>query len=182
MTRFFRMLVGYLLASFGAAMTLGLFAFAPTSIEAFFDRLPEILENAWHASIGSWVVNGLWGVMALLGAVPAIIALQYAESNRIRSWVYYELVGGAVAIAGYWLAHGTETVPLRSDGNVYGTITFGVAGAVLGLLYWLFAGRWAGHETAIPVNRPGTGSGTPNRPQTGAGKPPANQGTKKATA
>ena len=143
--RFLRMLIGYLLASFGAAMALGLFAFSPNSIEAFFDKLPDLLESAWSIS------PYLTGVIALLGAVPAIIAFQYAESNGIRSWVYYELVGAAVAIGLYWLAHGTETVPLSSQGNIYSTIALGVSGAILGLLYWLFSGRYAGLDQAKPV-------------------------------
>ena len=33
---------------------------------------------------------------------------------RIRSWVYYELVGAAMAIGAYWLAHGMETAPVRA--------------------------------------------------------------------
>ena len=125
--RFLRMLVGYLLASFGAAMALGMFALSPNSIEGFFDKLPEVVEGAWGVS------PYLTGAVALLGAVPAVLAFQYAEANSIRSWVYYELVGAAVAIGLYWLAHGTETVPLKAEGNIYSTIAVGVAGAVLGL-------------------------------------------------
>ena len=136
--RFIRMLIGYLLACVGAAFVLGLFAYAPTSIESFFDQLPEIAEKAWS------VLFYLAAALALFGAIPAIIAFQYAESNAIRTWVYYELVGAAIAIALYWLAHGTETVPVKGDGNIFSTIAFGVAGAVLGLLYWLFSGRYAG--------------------------------------
>ncbi len=165
--RFLRMLVGYLLASFGAAMALGLFALSPNSIEGFFDKLPEVVEGAWGVS------PYLTGAVALLGAVPAVLAFQYAEANSIRSWVYYELVGAAVAIALYWLAHGTETVPLKADGNIYSTIAVGVAGAVLGLLYWLFSGRYAGmnHATAANNNRPGAG-----KPQTAmSGKPGNNK-------
>lgn len=136
--RFVRMLIGYLLACVGAAFVLGLFGFAPASIEAFFEQLPDIADKAWSA------LFYLAAALALFGAVPAIIAFQYAESNAIRTWVYYELIGAAVAMALYWLAHGTETVPVKGDGNVYSTITFGVVGAVLGLLYWLFSGRYAG--------------------------------------
>ena len=152
--RFLRMLVGYLLASFGAAMALGMFALSPNSIEGFFDKLPEVVEGAWGVS------PYLTGAVALLGAVPAVLAFQYAEANSIRSWVYYELVGAAVAIGLYWLAHGTETVPLKAEGNIYSTIAVGVAGAVLGLLYWLFSGRYAGmrHATTAANNRPGAPS------------------------
>ena len=166
--RYLRMLAGYLLACFGAAMALGLFAFSPNSIEAFFDKLPELLESAW--SISPYMT----GAIALLGAIPAIIAFQYAESNGIRSWVYYELVGAAAAIALYWLAHGTENVPLRSEGNVYSTIALGVSGAILGLLYWLFSGRYAGldHSATAGTNRPGSGTGT-GKPQTAVGGKPA---------
>lgn len=163
--RFLRMLVGYLLACFGAAMALGLFAFAPNSIEAFFDKLPEVLESAWNVS------PYLTGAVALLGAVPAVLAFQYAESNGIRSWVYYELVGAAVAIAAYWLAHGTGSVPDSNEGNTYSTIAFGAAGAVLGLLYWLFSGRYAGLDQPATAtnNRPGTTTGA--KPQTAMSKP-----------
>ena len=170
--RFLRMLVGYLLACFGAAMALGLFAFAPTSIEAFFDQLASVAESAWSVS------PYMTGAIALLGAVPAIIAFQYAESNGIRSWVYYEIVGALVAIAAYWLAHGTESVPLRSEGNVYSTIAFGVTGAILGLLYWLFSGRYAGMDSAASVNnRPGLA-----KPQSAMAKPGQTTGKKPATA
>ena len=143
--RYLRMLVGYLLACFGAAMALALFAFSPNSVEGFFDKLPDIIESAWNVS------PHLTGALFVLGAVPALIAFQYAEHHHIRSWVYYELIGAAVAIAAYWLAHGTDTVPLKSEGNIYSTIAFGVAGAVLGLLYWLFAGRYAGQDQQQPA-------------------------------
>lgn len=170
---FLRMLIGYLLASFGAAMALGMFALSPNSIEGFFDKLPEVVEGAWGVS------PYLTGAVALLGAVPAVLAFQYAEANSIRSWVYYELVGAAVAIALYWLAHGTETVPLRSEGNIYSTIAVGVAGAVLGLLYWLFSGRYAGMGNgATAANRPVAG-----KPQTAmSGKPGNNNNKRPATA
>jgi hypothetical protein len=172
--RFLRMLIGYVLASFGAAMALGMFALSPNSIEGFFDKLPEVVEGAWSVS------PYLTGAVALLGAVPALIAFQYAEANSIRSWVYYELVGAAIAIGLYWLAHGTETVPLRSEGNIYSTIAVGVAGAILGLLYWLFSGRYAGMDGATAVNsRPGSGSG---RPQTATSKPTNNNNKRPATA
>ena len=171
--RFVRMLIGYLLASFGAAMALGLFAFAPSSIEAFFDQLPDIAEKAWSIS------PYLTGIVALFGAVPALIAFQYAEANSIRSWVYYELVGAAVAMGLYWLAHGTETVPLKGDGNIYGTIAVGVSGAILGLLYWLFSGRYAGldHKSTAPAgNRPASAA----RPQAAMAKPSGSATGKKA--
>ena len=164
--RFLRMLIGYLLACFGAAFVWSAFALAPNSIEAFFDRLPEILEGSW-----GYTMPYMWGAVVLLGAVPAILAFQYAESNHIRSWVYYELVGAAIAILAYWLAHGTESVPLKSEGNVYGTITLGVSGAVLGLLYWLFSGRYAGLDHTATANngRPGMAAKpqaamSPNKP------------------
>ena len=172
--RFFRMLIGYLLACVGAAMALGLFAFSPPSIEAFFDQLPDVAEKAWG------IVFYLAGAIALLGAVPAVIAFQYAESHSIRSWVYYEIVGAAVAVSLYWLAHGTETVPLRSEGNTYSTIAMAVSGAILGLLYWLFSGRYAGldHKPASTA-RPGN---TPIRPQTPISKTTPVSSKKPATA
>jgi MFS family permease len=174
--RFLRMLIGYLLACFGAAFVWSLFALSPPSIEAFFDKLPELLESAW-----GYTMPWMWGAVSLLAAIPALIAFQYAESNGIRSWVYYELVGAAMGIAAYWLAHGTETVPVRADGNIYGTITLGVAGAVLGLLYWLFSGRYAGLDRPSPANRPGGNNGKPQ--QTLVGKPAGPvQGKKPATA
>lgn len=169
--RFVRMLIGYLLACVGAAFVLGLFAFAPTSIEAFFDQLPDIADKAWS------VLFYLAAALALFGAIPAIIAFQYAESNAIRTWVYYELVGAAIGMALYWLAHGTDTVPVKGDGNVYSTITFGVVGAVLGLLYWLFSGRYAGldHKPATASRMPVDSRARPSnaRPGTGATKKPA---------
>ena len=172
--RFLRMLIGYLLASFGAAMALGMFALSPNSIEGFFDKLPDVVEGAWSVS------PYLTGAVALLGAVPAVIAFQYAESNSIRSWVYYELVGATVAIAAYWLAHGTEATPLRGEGNIYSTIAFGVAGAVLGLLYWLFSGRYAGMSSSTAAdNRPGSGA---SKPQSAPSKPPSTNNKRPATA
>ena len=170
--RFLRMLVGYLLASFGAAMALGMFALSPNSIEGFFNDLPTVVEGAWGVS------PYLTGAIALLGAVPAVLAFQYAEANSIRSWVYYELVGATVAIALYWLAHGTETVPLRSEGNIYSTIAVGVAGAVLGLLYWLFSGRYAGMSDGTTATiRP-----VAAKPQSAMAPKPGNNNKRPATA
>ena len=141
--RILRVLIGYALAAFGAGFAISALAFSPGSLDAAIDKAPEIFEKAWNSS------PFMGTVIAVLGAIPALIAVQYAEHHKIRSWTYYALLSAAVGIAAYWLAHATETVPTKSDVNLYSTIAFGLAGLVFGTLYWIFSGRHAGMGAAI---------------------------------
>jgi hypothetical protein len=93
------------------------------------------------------------GVLTLLTAIDsarfaalfALIASLIGEWRSIRGWIYYAVAGIAIAIAGFMAqyANAFEGQPALVDNYVL--TAFLTAGFVGGVVYWLFAGRLAGH-------------------------------------
>ena len=97
-----------------------------------------------EATAGELVVLTL-SAAAVIGAfsfVPALVAIALAETFSWRSLVLYLLAGCAVAFAAVALL----VPPERAVSDV-DTPLFLAAGAVAGVVYWLIAGRTAGHAT-----------------------------------
>jgi hypothetical protein len=159
--RILRILVGYLIACFGAALALGVYTygFSAGSFDAALDKAPDIIESAWNIS------PPLTGVILVIAAIPALLLIQYAESNKIRSWAFYALVAAAFAVAAYWLAIGTEMGSLASDGNLPATLAFAVSGLVFGTLYWLFSGRHAAMPYITPPSTAMSSASVVDRPE-----------------
>jgi hypothetical protein len=81
-------------------------------------------------------------VTPALNALPALIGVVAGEVLRIRSWMYYVLVGGASLAAIPILAAPDPADLPRIIASPYMTI-FAAAGFAGGFVYWLLAGARA---------------------------------------
>jgi hypothetical protein len=131
-------LLGFGLASFGAAMALAVMAFSTGAAGGAAGGIQKAITAAFGIS------GPLTLAVAVLSAVPALLVIQYAESKAIRSFMFYVATGGVTALVAYWIAHATETVPLESSFTFMGAFAFVISGLAFGAVYWFFSGRYAG--------------------------------------
>jgi len=132
-----RVLLGFALACLAAGLTLVLFVYTPLELarEHAGDRVSEAgllaLAVATHT--------------AMFAAPFALIGAGFAEWRRIGGWLYYVLIGIAIAAVGFaaqsWTESGGEAQ--GSIRNGYAVAAFLITGGVAGLVYWLCAGRLA---------------------------------------
>lgn len=132
-----RVLLGFALACLAAGLTLVLFVYTPLELarEQAVDRVSEAgllaLAVATHT--------------AMFAAPFALIGAGFAEWRRIGGWLYYVLIGIAIAAVGFaaqsWTESGGEAQ--GSIRNGYAVAAFLITGGVAGLVYWLCAGRLA---------------------------------------
>jgi hypothetical protein len=158
----FRVLLGFALACLAAGLTMVLFVYTPLELarEHAGDRMSEAgllaLAVATHT--------------AMFAAPFALIGAGFAEWRRIGGWLYYVLVGIAIAAGGFaaqsWTESGGEAQ--GSILNSYAVAAFLVTGGVAGLVYWLCAGRRASARDGrqMPAPNPPAPSQVPQ-----AGKP-----------
>jgi hypothetical protein len=152
-----RVLFGFAIACLVAGAATVAFVVNPAAIANLpADAQTEQLSNA--------------GILALLAATHsaifaapfALIALGVAELTRIRSWLYYALVGAVISLGGLAAVYLNEVPGQPSILNDYALIAFGTVGVLSGLTYWLFAGRGAGGRrspaAAPPPSAPGDAS------------------------
>ena len=78
---------------------------------------------------------------ATFAAPFALIAAVFGEWQRIGSWLYYALVGIAIAAVGFLAQFWAEAAGDASIVNSYAVTAFIVTGFVAGMVYWLFSGR-----------------------------------------
>jgi hypothetical protein len=81
-------------------------------------------------------------VAPALTALPALIAVVAGEVLKMRSWIYYVVVGGLSLAAIPLLASAPEAGPGTIPAGEYMTI-FATAGFAGGFIYWLLAGARA---------------------------------------
>lgn len=154
--RIIRVVLGFGVACLAAGLTLVLFVYTPLELatETGSERALEVAVLALHAATHS----------AVFAAPFAFIAAVYGEWQNLGSWLYYCVVGIAIAAVGLF-------AQFQADGaNSYAVTAFLVAGLVAGLVYWLLSGRFAAggqgptQEVILP-QRPSTPPpGTPNSP------------------
>jgi hypothetical protein len=155
MGRLFRILSGFILACFAAALTMLLFAFTPSHLS---DLAPEIaglhLDRIWALATHT----------AIFAFPFAVIPILLGEVQRWRDWAYYAAVGIGVALLGFWIQVNNETggtwSVLDNNGPLLKFLTEGFVG---GLVYWLVSGRLAGHHLLSAHGRHGLGHGN-NKP------------------
>lgn len=129
-----RVLAGFILACLAAGAVQVLFAVTPQElVYAPDDRLSEALN---------------WGLLtatqiAVFSAPFAIIAIIISEWQGIRNFAFHAIVAMAIAVAGFGLIHATKSPTEASIVNSYAMAAYLTSGFVGGLVYWLFAGRWA---------------------------------------
>jgi drug/metabolite transporter (DMT)-like permease len=132
--RILRMLFGFALACLAAGTTLVLFIFTPPElIGPQSERLSEAGLLALAAATQ----------IAMFAALLALIGAGFAEWQRIGSWMYYVLVAVVIAAVGFLVQYWGEARGEASIVNNYAATAFLVTGFVAGLVYWLFAGRFA---------------------------------------
>lgn len=161
--RLFAIVLGFFAASFAAGTMVTL----------------AILFPAWSDFVIGAYEDGLFGVAFTFGMVfvsgfallPALILILIAEIVPIRSVVYYALGGAIIALVILVSLGGFDVSALRVNGFARreSEIMIG-AGIVAGLVYWLIAGRGAGHWRAVPMAM----TASPHNPsQTGAPSSPS---------
>lgn len=143
-----RVLFGLVLACIAAAITLILFVYTPAELAS----LPS--------GMGADRVNeaGLFALavvphIAAFAALPALIGVIASEQRGIRSWGYYVLVGIGIAVLGFLAQHFSEAPGQTTILHNYALTAFLTAGFTGGVVYWLFAGRYAAGRRAEPPLR-----------------------------
>ncbi len=149
-----RVIFGFAVACLAAGLAMVLFVYTPLELatEHATDRMLEAGLLALAAATHS----------AVFAAPFALIGAAFGEWQRIGSWLYYALVGVAIACVGFLAQFWTEADGEASIVNSYAMTAFIVTGFVAGVVYWLLAGRHAsgndGRRTSaveiIPPPRP----------------------------
>lgn len=107
-------------------------------------------EQAWGGVV-AYTLFAL-GVVLPFSLIPFVIAVIYAESERVRSFPIFALFGAGVSFAAYWFVlmyfkqgigfvlFDPSAIPFRFAEPLYFACFGGLGGAV----YWLLAGRRSG--------------------------------------
>ena len=144
-----RVLFGFAIACLVAGAATVAFIVSPADIANLpADAQSERLGNA--------------GVLALLTATHsaifafpfALLAVGFAELSRVRSWLYYALVGAVISLGGLAAVYLNEVEGQPSILNDYALVAFATVGVLAGLAYWLVAGRCAGGRRRPPAAVP----------------------------
>lgn len=163
----FRILFGFVLACFAAGLTTVLFAVPPQQVIASDpDQLAQVAE--WTSLVATH--------SAVFAAPFALLGIVIGEWQQVRSFLYYVFLGVAIAGAGFAAQYVGETNVSGTILNSYAGGAFAASGLIAGLVYWLFAGRWAGRNgdgepaarsaTSVPTTRASDpGPRTPLPPQ-----------------
>lgn len=153
-----RVLFGFIIACLVAGAVTVAFVVTPADIASLpAEAQTERLGNA--------------GVLALLAATHsaifafpfALLAIGIGEMWRLRSWLYYVLVGVVIALGGFAAEYLNEVPGQPSILNNYALAAFLTVGVLGGGAYWLFAGRRAGGRRG-DVAAPPSASPTASEP------------------
>jgi drug/metabolite transporter (DMT)-like permease len=159
-----RVIIGFVFACVAAGLTMVLFVYTP--LELATELAGERVTEAALLSLAA-------GTHSAVFAAPfALIGAGFGEWQKIRSWLYYALVGIAIAGVGFLAQFRTEAEGDASIVNSYAVTAFVVTGFVAGIVYWLFSGRYAAGgdgerapaSEVIPPTRPMSPAGRPEGP------------------
>ncbi len=155
-----RIIFGFIVACLVAGAATVAFVITPADIATLpADLRPERLGDAGVLSL-------LAATHSAIFAFPfALIAIAIAEWQSIRSWIYYVVVGIAIALGGFGAEYLSEVGVQPSIVNDYAARAFLTVGFFAGLAYWLVAGRVAGPTRAPSAEQPAE----PEAPEEGAG-------------
>lgn len=146
-----RVIVGLLVACLAAGL-----------VQVLFVVTPADLARTESAALADRV--GSAGLLTLLAATQtavfaapfALLAGIFGEWQRITNWVFYGLAGLAIGIAGFAAQYSAEG-PAATIVNDYALRAFLTTGFIAGFVYWMVAGRHAGHSRPrIAVERLGS--------------------------
>ena len=159
-----RVIIGFVFACLAAGFCMVLFVYTPLELAT---------EHAGDRALEAGLLALAAGTHSAVFAAPfALIGASFAEWHRIGSWLYYVLVGIAIACVGFLAQFWTEADGEASIVNSYAMTAFIVTGFVAGIVYWLFAGRnTGGHngrqassQEIIPPARSESPAGRPEGP------------------
>lgn len=129
-----------------------LFSFVIACVAAAAVAIFALLLPGWAGPINRYPDQQIIALMVALSAaffsiyamLPAMLAIAVAEGFRLRSVLFYTLVGAALALG---CAYGWDLRLLRNpDGDLggRGVEIMAAVGIVGGFVYWALAGRNAG--------------------------------------
>lgn len=136
-----RVVCGYLVAVLVAGIVTVAFIVTPSELLATPQGL--VTERMTSTAILGLVAathSAMFGGLTLMA--PLTIAL--GEWQRIRSFLYYALIGMAIALVGFFVQYWSEATGQPTIVNPYALVAMLTAGFAGGLAYWLIAGRRAG--------------------------------------
>jgi hypothetical protein len=136
---FVRVLFGFIVACLVAGVAIVAFVVTPADIASLPSNVqPERLSSAGMLSL-------LAATHSAIFAFPwALLAIIIGEWLSVRSWIYYALVGIAIALGGFGAEYLTEVGGEPTIVNDYAFRAFLTVGFFGGFAYWLAAGRRAG--------------------------------------
>jgi hypothetical protein len=140
--RLLRVIIGFAVACLAAGLAMVLFVYTPAEMasEPASDRFAEAGMLTLFAATQS----------AVFAAPFAFIGAGFGEWQKISAWLYYTLVAIAIAGVGFLAQLWSETGSQPTIINSYAVTAFIVTGFVAGIVYWLFAGRFAGGDSRGP--------------------------------
>jgi hypothetical protein len=134
-----RIVFGFIFACLVAGVATVAFVITPADIAS----LPPELRSERLGNAG--ILSLLAATHSAIFALPfALIAIVLAEWLCVRSWIYYVVVGIAIALGGFGAEFLSEVAGQPSIVNDYALRAFLAVGFFGGLAYWLAAGRRAG--------------------------------------
>jgi hypothetical protein len=138
-----RVLFGFIVACLVAGVVMVAFVVTPADIAS----LPSEAQSERLANAGVLALQV--ATHSAIFAFPfAILANGVGEMWRIRSWLYYAVVGLLLGAGGFVAHYANEVVGQPSIFNSYALASFLTTGTFGGLAYWLVAGRRAGGRRA----------------------------------
>ena len=151
-----RVLFGFVVACLVAGLATVAFVVTPADIASLPAEVqPERLNSAGVLALAAATHSAIF-------AFPfALVAIGVAELWRVRSWLYYAVIGVGIAVGGLLAVYLNEVQGEPSIFNDYAVIAFATVGIASGLAYWLVAGRCAGGRRAAGAPPPAAEAGEP---------------------
>lgn len=147
-----RIIIGFVMACLAAAATLVMFVYTPAELASLPSDM--IGDRLLQAGMFALIVTPH---VVTFAVVPALVGIGFGEARGIGAWLFYGLVGVAIASLGFLTQHFTEAPGQPTILRNYALFAFLTAGFVGGLVYWLFSGRAArgtGPAAPAPVAAP----------------------------
>jgi Ca2+/H+ antiporter len=134
-----RVVLGFAVACFAAAVTMVLFVLTPSEIVSL---PPDVASD--RIGRGMQLAQAVAVQVALFSAPFFIVAAGLGEALRNRNWTYYVVAALVIAGFAFFAQLSTERTGQSTILNNYALIAFLTSGFVSGLCYWMVSGRRAG--------------------------------------
>ncbi len=135
----FRILFGFVLASFAAALTQVLFVITPADLYGLEG------DARWQRFGFSVAIAASAATQIAIFAAPfALAAVLYGYFQEIRGWAFYVFCGLAIALLGLGVLYAGEGGSEYTIANGYAIAAYAFSGVIAGYVYWVVAGYRAG--------------------------------------